>query len=628
MAPVFDPTSYTFSVREDAELDDEVGTVTATDEDTDDDLTYSITAGNEEGKFEIDEDSGAVTVAGALDHETTPSYTLTMQVDDGNGGTATATVTITVTDVAEDLPPSPTGVEATLTDGTFTITWTAMSGVDNYEVQYRTGGATGTWTGAGTTTTTSLDYSPTGGPDCSTTYDFTVRAHGDGLTYVADWGPESEEDSVTTGNCHPEFDQDPYAFEVAENAEVDAEAGTVTATDENSDDMLTYSITTGNTGSVFAIDDETGSITVAAALDHETEPTYTLTVQVDDGNDGTDTVEVTISVTNVAEDAPPVPSGLAVNLANGTFTISWTALDGAAKYEAQHKTDAADSVWTALPETSGVSATYTPEGGTVCSTEYRFRVRAYGDGQTYTAMWGVESEVESVETAPCDPEFGSTTYNFTLSDGSSVGGAVGSVSATDSDTGDTLTYNIESGNTGSVFAIGSGTGAITVADALDYETTSSYTLTVKVDDGNGGTDTATVNISLLLAECLNGTVVPRTNDNPLLVRDCSILLSAKDTLVGNGTLNWSENIVMSGWNGVSLDTVPSLYVRDLLLTDKGLTGTIPTSFGGLVDLLRLDLDDNQLTGDIPAELGNMESLKQLYLFGNRLTGSIPAELRD
>ena len=98
VAPVFDPTSYTFSVREDAEVDDDVGTVTATDEDTDDDLTYSITAGNEDGKFDIDGSSGAITVDGALDFETTPSYTLTTQAEDGDGDTDTVTVTINVTD--------------------------------------------------------------------------------------------------------------------------------------------------------------------------------------------------------------------------------------------------------------------------------------------------------------------------------------------------------------------------------------------------------------------------------------------------------------------------------------------------------------------------------------------------
>ena len=54
---------------------------------------------------------------------------------------------------------------------------------------------------------------------------------------------------------------------------------------------------------------------------------------------------------------------------------------------------------------------------------------------------------------------------------------------------DGLTYTIESGN-------GDGTGAITVAGTLDYETAPTYALTVQADDGNGDTGTTTVNVSV------------------------------------------------------------------------------------------------------------------------------------
>ena len=102
-APVFGSATYNFSVAEDAATGTAVGSVSATDAD-DDGLTYTIESGNGGGKFAIDRSSGAVTTAGTLDHETTPSYTLTVQADDGNGGTATVTVNVTVTDVAETLP--------------------------------------------------------------------------------------------------------------------------------------------------------------------------------------------------------------------------------------------------------------------------------------------------------------------------------------------------------------------------------------------------------------------------------------------------------------------------------------------------------------------------------------------
>ena len=631
--PEFGQASYAFSVREDAEVDDSVGTVTATDPDTEDDLSYSITAGNEDGKFGINGSSGAITIAGDLDYETATSYTLTVQVDDGSGGNDTATVTIKVTDVAEDPPPAPTGVDATLTDGTFTVTWTALDGAAKYEAQHKTDAADSEWTALPETTGVSATYTPEGGPACGTTYKFRVRAYGDGITYTEMWGSQFGEDSVDTEACNvaPVFDPTTYTFSIREDAAVNAEVGTVSATDSDASDTLTHTIESGNTGGVFAIGDGTGAITVAGALDFEATPSYTLTVKVTDSHatmEGTDTATVTVNVTDVAENPPPAPTGVSASLTDGTFTISWTALDGAAKYEVQHNADAADSAWTALPETTDASVTYTPEGDPDCGTEYQFRVRAYGDGDTYTEMWGPESGVDSVNTEACNvaPEFDPTSYTFTVREDAAVNAAVGMVSATDSDTNDTTTYSFTAGNEDGKFAINGSSGAITVTGSLDYETASAYTLTVEADDGNGGTDTATVTISLTLEECWNGTVVPRPADNPRLVRDCSILLTARDTLAGDATLNWSANLVMSRWDGVTLDWVPSLYVRYLLLTDKELTGTIPASFGGLVDLQSLDLDENQLTGTIPAELGNMSSLSQLHLLDNQLSGGIPVEL--
>ncbi len=98
--PVFGSSTYAFSVAENAATGTAVGTVAATDA-NDDAVTYSVTAGNGDGAFAIDSASGAITVAGSLDRETTASYTLTVQAADGNGGTGTATVAVTVTKANE-----------------------------------------------------------------------------------------------------------------------------------------------------------------------------------------------------------------------------------------------------------------------------------------------------------------------------------------------------------------------------------------------------------------------------------------------------------------------------------------------------------------------------------------------
>ena len=89
---------------------------------------------------------------------------------------------------------------------------------------------------------------------------------------------------------------------------------------------------------------------------------------------------------------------------------------------------------------------------------------------------------------------------FDVDENASNGTSVGTVAASDANTGDTLSYAITGGTGQTAFAINSSTGEITVADSaqLDYETTTSFTLTVQVtDDGTPArSDTATITIDL------------------------------------------------------------------------------------------------------------------------------------
>jgi hypothetical protein len=80
-----------------------------------------------------------------------------------------------------------------------------------------------------------------------------------------------------------------------------------------------------------------------------------------------------------------------------------------------------------------------------------------------------------------------------------VGSGVGSVVASEFDSGDSVTFSILSGNTGGAFALDSVSGALTIADsaAADFETTPSFALLVQVVDTTLLTDTATVTIDLV-----------------------------------------------------------------------------------------------------------------------------------
>ena len=88
--------------------------------------------------------------------------------------------------------------------------------------------------------------------------------------------------------------------------------------------------------------------------------------------------------------------------------------------------------------------------------------------------------------------------------------------------------------------------------------------------------------------------------------------------------NWLSDRPLHEWHGVAVDA--DGRVVELILSDNGLTGEIPSSLGRLSALRELRLSDNELTGGIPAELGRLSELRELWLGGNRLTGVIPAEL--
>ena len=270
---------------------------------------------------------------------------------------------------------------------------------------------------------------------CGTGFTFFVQSYGDGETTAERWGGNSDRAGLSTPACNqrPVFGEDPYTFSVAENSANGAAVGTVSATDGNSSDTVAYSITAGNGNSKFAISSTSGAITVAGALDHESNPSYSLTVQASDGRGGSDTATVNITVTNVPEGKPAIPSGLDVSLSSGTFSISWNSVNGADEYQVQYRLGSTGD-WTSLDAVTTTSTSHTPATPVVCDAIYEFQVRAHGDDNIHVAEWSDYSATESeTVTAPCNhlPVFGDDPYTFSIAENSANGTAVGTVSATD-----------------------------------------------------------------------------------------------------------------------------------------------------------------------------------------------------
>ena len=276
-APAFGSATYSFSIAEDAATGAAVGTVSATDDD-DDSLTYTIESGNGDGKFAIDGSSGAITTAAALDHETTPSYTLSVQADDGNGGTATATVSVSVTDVDESttgplagftlVDASDQAVLASLTDGASVELADPDGGSYGIRADLANGETAGSvrleLTGAKTVSRTesAAPYSLygdgganalRGGSLPAGSYTLTATAYAESGRAGDQLGTLEVSFTVTQANRAPAFGSATYSFSIAEDAASGDAVGSVSATDADSD-SLTYTIESGNGDGKFAID--------------------------------------------------------------------------------------------------------------------------------------------------------------------------------------------------------------------------------------------------------------------------------------------------------------------------------------------------------------------------------------
>lgn len=118
-----------------------------------------------------------------------------------------------------------------------------------------------------------------------------------------------------------------------------------------------------------------------------------------------------------------------------------------------------------------------------------------------------------------------------------------------------------------------------------------------------------------------------TQDNSGLAADCNLLLAVRDTLAGDGKLNWRRDKPLGLWQGVFTWGSPA-RVWMLRLNGIGFSGRIPPELGKLAKLRALRLRRNALKGPIPAQLGNLKELEVLDLRYNELAGAIPTELQS
>ena len=238
--------------------------------------------------------------------------------------------------------------------------------------------------------------------------------------------------AVVVPNNPPAFSGTTAARSVAENTAAGQNVGAaLTATDADSD-TLTYTLE-GTDAASFDIVSGSGQIQTRTGVtyNHESKSTYTVVVKADDGNGGTDTIAVTIAVTDVDE-PPGQPAAPTVSATAGSTTsldVTWTAPTNTgpaiASYDVQYRAGTSGN-FTDGPQT--VTGTSAAIGSLAADTSYEVQVRATnaeGDGDWSVAGTGrtTATSAPGAPTGLSATASGTTAINLSWTAPGSTGGS-------------------------------------------------------------------------------------------------------------------------------------------------------------------------------------------------------------
>ena len=417
--------------------------VTAMDADAGDEVSYAITGGADLAVFGINVTSGLLVLPTGFDHEN-PSdadsnnvYLVTVTATGGTGARALTTdqaINVTVNDVDEP-PSAPATPTVSAVDGT----------TDSLEVSW-----------------TAPDNS--GKPDIDS-YDLQYRKGTTGnfadgpqdVTGLTDTITGLDADSLYQVQVRATNDEGDSGWSSPGSGTTNALAGCGTLP---TDRLWSACLTVGEISSGgrygYQAADSTGSL-APATFDIGT-TTYTVTNLFDNDDLGGSThVRINLAPAISEDDAGSLTLHLGDDTSLSFGDASYLTLSGGSGHQ-----------WS--------------------------RTAALGWSEGDAIVVGITQE-EQVNT---DPSFLLESSTREVAENSAAGVAVGGpVTATDTDTGDTLTYTLE-GTDASSFAIVSTSGQIQTKAGVtyDHESQPEYSVTVKADDGNGGTDTIAVTIDI------------------------------------------------------------------------------------------------------------------------------------
>ena len=499
--PVFSSDPYSFNVDEDASAGVTIGQVTVSDADAllNGDVILSVTGGNILGHFSLDVDK--IVVAGNLDFEINPSYTILIEARDQGtpaARTSTGTVNIVVnaiytqpryaanTDTITILESTPLGTVVFDADATFAG---ALELIDIlYVIESNTGGGKfSVDVGTGT-----LKVTETLDRETTDTYIIVIRAENINSAVLRDKLTLTVTLTDVNDNT-PVFTPASYLFTPNEGDIIGTAMGTVIASDADlgTNSVISYSIIAGIGMTDFSINTLTGVLTNAVVLDAGVTSSYLITVQSQDGAAVplTNAVDVVINVNDINDKIPTfTPTIVTVSVSEvaniGDIVATISASDG--------DTGVNGVILYSITSGNGLShfdlktLTGNLEIQNILDREtlpnYVLIIEAVDSGvppNTGTCTYSIAV----VDDNDNSPTFTGAPYTATIPRTSVAPHVVVTIAASDPDAGNNavVNYFIDSGNTDDIFFIAFDTGIISTLTTLT-SAADSYSLVVHAID--------------------------------------------------------------------------------------------------------------------------------------------------
>ena len=502
-----------------AENQTSVLTVTATDPDQESTLTFSLTGGADLSKFTIDADSGLLSFITPPDYET-PSdadadnlYAVQVTVTDNGTPTLSdiQTIAVTLTSVneepeitsdganptasvsVEENQTAVTTVTATDPDSGDTLTYSISGGVDGAAFSINTTSGVLTFNSA-------PDFESPTDIGTDNIYDLQVTVTDDGLGNLVDIQDIAV--TVVSVNEPPEINGGATtSVDVIENLTA---VTTVTAIDPDVADTLTYSISGGADAAAFIINSSTGLLAFVTAPDYETpndiggDNIYAVEVTVTDNGVGTlsDIQAIAVVVTNLNE-APIIDGGdaISVNAPENQTTVTTVVADDPEKDSLTYSISGGiDAVKFSINSASGLlTFTSAPDfenptdSGTDNVYDLQVTVTDNGSGNLTDTQAIAVTVIGNNDFPEITSDGGGDSASLSVTENQI---AATTVTATDPDIGDGLSYSITGGVDAAKFTINSSSGVLTFSVAPDFEnptdtgSDNTYDVRVTVTDDN------------------------------------------------------------------------------------------------------------------------------------------------